>query len=133
MDKTMLQKSSSMHMKRSIDAYFSGEVDMTVLHAGIAVEHLLKAFLASKHPSLLVDGRDFGSLLHAVAESALAATDAYHTKSIGASECYKRVSQFIPLPLTERQAEPIFNARNGVAHLGLHQPDKAHEILTKAM
>lgn len=111
-------------MQRSLDSWCAGERDMAVLHAGIAVEHLLKAFM--------VDGRDFSSLLHAVGEGAYAPVDEHRSKSIGAAECFKRVAQFIPLPLTERQAEPIFNARNGVAHLGLHRADMTRDIVALA-
>jgi hypothetical protein len=123
-DAKRLQESSRKHMLRSLDAWSEDERDMAVLHCGIAVEHLLKAFLASKHPSLLVDARDFGSLLHAIGEGERAAAEEHQTKSIGASECFKRVAQFIQLPATQQQAEPIFSARNGVAHLGIHEIEK---------
>ena len=129
MDSDSLQESSRKHMLRGIDAWCEGEHDMAVLHCGISVEHLLKAFLASKHPSLLVDGSDFSSLLHAVGEGAHARADEYHVKSIGALECFKRVARLTPLPMTEQQAQPIFNARNGVAHMGLHQAEQTDEAV----
>ena len=116
-------------MLRGIDAWCEDEGDMAVLHCGISVEHLLKAFLASKHPSLLVDARDFSALLHAAGEGAHAAVGEHLAKSIGALECFKRVALLAALPITERQAEPIFSARNGVAHLGLHQADKTGETV----
>jgi hypothetical protein len=116
-------------MIRSIDAWIEDERDIAVLHCGISVEHLLKAFLASKHPSLLVDVRDFSSLLYAVGEGERATVDEHLTKSIGASECFRRVAQFIHLPATQQQAEPIFSARNGVAHLGIHQIEKTDETI----
>jgi hypothetical protein len=106
---------------------------MAVLHCGISVEHLLKAFLASKHPSLLVDARDFSSLLHAVGEGARAAVDEHLIKSIGALECFRRVAQLTTLPMTERQVEPIFSARNGVAHLGIHETDKTDETVAMSV
>lgn len=133
MDPKRLQESSRKHMLRSLDAWSEDERDMAVLHCGISVEHLLKAFLASKHPSLLVDARDFSSLLHAVGEGARAAVDEHLTKSIGALECFRRVAQFISLPVTERQAEPIFSARNGVAHLGIHQTDNTDETIAMSV
>src|ERR1017187_1064732 len=120
-------------MLRSLDAWCEDERDMAVLHCGIAVEHLMKAFLASKHPSLLVDGRDFSSLLHAVGEGTHATADEHHTKSIGALECFRRVAQFKVLPVTERQAEPIFSARNGVAHLGIHDTDRTDETIAMSI
>jgi hypothetical protein len=116
-------------MLRGIDAWCEDERDMAVLHCGISVEHLLKAFLASKHPSLLVDARDFSALLHAAGEGAHAAVGEHLAKSIGALECFKRVALLTALPMTERQAEPIFSARNGVAHLGLHQADRTDETV----
>lgn len=129
MDSERLQESSRKHMLRGIDAWCEDEREMAVLHCGISVEHLLKAFLASKHPSLLVDARDFSALLHAAGEGAHAAVGEHLAKSIGALECFKRVALLTALPMTERQAEPIFSARNGVAHLGLHQTDRTDETV----
>ncbi len=133
MDPDRLQESSRKHMLRSLDAWCEDERDMAVLHCGISVEHLLKAFLASKHPSLLVDGRDFSSLLHAIGEGTHATVGEHLTKSIGALECFRRVAQLIALPVTERQAEPIFSARNGVAHLGIHQTDRTDETVAMSV
>jgi hypothetical protein len=128
-DSDRLLESSRKHILRGIDAWCENEQDIAVLHCGISVEHLLKAFLASKHPSLLVDARDFSALLHAAGEGAHAAVGEHLAKSIGALECFKRVTQLTALPMTERQAEPIFSARNGVAHLGLHQTDRTDETV----
>jgi hypothetical protein len=133
MDPERLQESSRQHMIRALNAWCEDERDMAVLHCGISVEHLLKAFLASKHPSLLVDARDFSSLLYAVGEGARVAMDEHLTKSIGALECFRRVGQLITLPMTERQVEPIFNARNGVAHLGIHDTDKTDETVAMSV
>ena len=120
-------------MIRSLDAWIEDERDIAVLHCGISVEHLLKAFLASKHPSLLVDAKDFSSLLYAIGEGERTSIDEHQTKSIGASECFKRVAQFINLPATQQQAEPIFSARNGVAHLGIHQIETTDETIAVAV
>jgi hypothetical protein len=128
-DAKRLQESSRKHVIRSLDAWAEGERDIAVLHCGISVEHLLKAFLASKHPSLLVDPRDFSSLLYAVGEGDRAPVGEHLTKSIGASECFRRVAQFIQLPATPQQAEPIFSARNGVAHLGIHEIEGTDETI----
>jgi hypothetical protein len=133
MDTERLQESSRKHMLRSLDAWCEDERDMAVLHCGISVEHLLKAFLASKHPSLLIDVRDFNSLLHAIGEGTHATADEYHSKSIGAVECFRRVAQLTALPVTERQAEPIFSARNGVAHLGIHRTDITDETIAMSV
>jgi hypothetical protein len=38
--------------------------DFAVHHVGVALEHLLKAYLAFLHPALIVDAKDFDSLLH---------------------------------------------------------------------
>lgn len=129
MDPQKLQESSRKHIIRALNAWCEDERDMAVLHCGISVEHLLKAYLASKHPSLLVDARDFSALLHAVGEGARAAVSEHLTKSIGALECFRRVALLTTLPMTERQVEPIFSSRNGVAHLGIHETDKTDETV----
>jgi hypothetical protein len=43
------------------------------------------------------------------------------------------VAHFIHLPATQQQAEPIFSARNGVAHLGIHEIEKTDETIALAV
>ncbi|MFB7353483.1 hypothetical protein [Streptomyces gardneri] len=106
---------------------------MAVLHGGIGTEHLLKALLAARHPSLLVDGRDFSSLLHATGQSTFAASPETKVKTIGALDAYRRASTLIAMPVKERDLDPLLTARNGVAHLGAHDDTITHDALAIAV
>src|SRR3954470_2336388 len=99
------------------------QADVVVLHAGVAIEHALKAHLCNIHPSLVVDGRDLPSLLHAAGRGDLAKKELPLIKTIGAVDAFLRVSQILDkekLLVTKEQFRVIADARNGVAHIGVH-------------
>ncbi|MCX4824378.1 hypothetical protein OG883_31895 [Streptomyces sp. NBC_01142] len=129
MDKTSLLASAQRQMIRAMSAWCTSDNDMAVLHGGIATEHLLKALLAARHPSLLVDGRDFNSLLHATGQSTYAASPETKVKTIGALDAFKRAAALITMPVKERDLDPLLTARNGVAHLGAHDDAVTHDAL----
>lgn len=93
--------------------------EVFALHAATAFEHLAKARLAKIHPSIIADGRDFQSLLHACGQPALATKSQKGSRTISLREAVKRVAQ------VEAQVRPetgplelLADARNGVAHIG---------------
>ncbi|MGW5048671.1 hypothetical protein [Streptomyces griseoluteus] len=133
MDKTSLLASAQRQMNRAMSAWCTSDNDMAVLHGGIGTEHLLKALLAARHPSLLVDGRDFNSLLHATGQSTYAASPETKVKTIGALDAFKRVATLITMPVKERDVDPLLTARNGVAHLGTHDDAITHDALVIAV
>ncbi|MFJ2517288.1 hypothetical protein ACIPEL_28135 [Streptomyces griseoviridis] len=133
MDKTSLLASAQRQMNRAMSAWCTSDNDMAVLHAGIGTEHLLKALLAARHPSLLVDGRDFNSLLHATGQSTYAASPETKVKTIGALDAFRRTVALITMPVKERDIEPLLTARNGVAHLGAHNDALTHDALAIAV
>ncbi|MFE6425800.1 MULTISPECIES: hypothetical protein [Streptomyces] len=133
MDKTSLLASAQRQMNRAMSAWCTNDNDMAVLHGGIGTEHLLKAFLAARHPSLLVDGRDFNSLLHATGQSTYAASPETKVKTIGALDAFKRAATFITMSVKERDLDPLLTARNGVAHLGAHDDAITHDALAIAV
>lgn len=80
------------------------------------VEHLAKAWLATLHPSLIMEEKDFSSLLHACGHGTLAKKGLDSVKTISLKEAIMRAAQL------ERRIEgPALNVladvRNGVAHL----------------
>ncbi|MFE9699008.1 hypothetical protein [Streptomyces sp. NPDC006270] len=133
MDKTSLVASAQRQMSRALSAWCTSDNDMAVLHAGIGTEHLLKALLAARHPSLLVDGRDYNSLLHATGQSEYAAAPGTKVKTIGALDAFKRAAALIAMPIKERDLDPLLTARNGVAHLGAHDNAVTREALAVAV
>lgn len=133
MDNTSLLASAQRQMNRAMSAWCTSDNDMAVLHGGIGTEHLLKAFLAARHPSLLVDGRDFNSLLHATGQSAYAAYPETKVKTVGALDAFRRAAALITMPVKERDLDPLLTARNGVAHLGAHDDAITHDALAIAV
>ncbi|WP_411099032.1 hypothetical protein [Streptomyces sp. x-45] len=112
------------------------QADVVVLHAGVAIEHALKAYLCSIHPSLVADGRDLPSLLHAADRGELAKKELSLIKTIGAVEAFSRVSKILDkskLTVTEAQFRVIADARNGVAHIGVHDTAKIEDLLSNGI
>ncbi|MFJ8209732.1 hypothetical protein [Streptomyces sp. NPDC096033] len=133
MDQTRLLASAKRQMNRAMSAWCTSDNDMAVLHGGIGTEHLLKALLAARHPSLLVDARDFNSLLHATGQSTYAASPETKVKTIGALDAFKRAGTLTAMPVKERDLEPLLTARNGVAHLGAHDDTLTRDALAVAV
>ncbi|MFD4275065.1 hypothetical protein R2B67_18030 [Streptomyces cyaneofuscatus] len=103
----------------------------------MATEHLLKAFLASLHPVLVVDGRDFESLLYATGHGPRLQVQGTQTRTIQLGEAYDRVQKILKTKLPPRPRPPkpwpLADARNGVAHAGFHDSTKVTEVFTKCL
>ncbi|WP_416755562.1 hypothetical protein ACMAVT_22245 [Streptomyces sp. FW42] len=106
---------------------------MAALHGGIAFEHIVKAGLAIRHPSLLADGRDFATMLHAAGLGDQAGAPLAKVKTLGAAEAFKRLRSLLPISATERDIDSLLTARNGVAHMGFHDATQTVEALTQAV
>ncbi|HEU4426546.1 MAG TPA: hypothetical protein VFR67_28755, partial [Pilimelia sp.] len=120
-------------MQRGLDAFGGddADVDIAVHHAGVALEHLLKAFLVAQHPALVVDGRHLDSLLHAVGLGAQAKTPLSRVRTIGLEQAYERCRLLLKQKLVadEKQFVVVAEGRNGVAHLGIHERSEAEAAL----
>ncbi|RKN08570.1 hypothetical protein D7319_14315 [Streptomyces radicis] len=97
--------------------------DMAGHHAGVATEHLLKAFLVSLHPTLIVDGKDFNSMLYATGHGALLQVRGPRSRR---SSSVRRMTEKGKIP-PKPKVWPLTDARNGVAHCGYH--DRAEVIV----
>jgi len=97
------------------------EMATSAIHAGIAVEHLAKCYLAIQHPILLADkGCDVDTMLHLVGKGELAKTPPYSIKTVGAAEACKRVKYLLAEFRFNEQVDGfLFNARNSAGHLGI--------------
>ncbi|MFE9481224.1 hypothetical protein ACFYNM_21785 [Streptomyces spororaveus] len=133
MDSEQLKRSSQRWMSAALAAFVEGpeSYDFAVHHAGIATEHLLKAYLAGIHPALIVDGRHFDSLLHATGLGSQA-TPLTKVKTIGLAEAHERVFKLLPkkIPIDKKGLEPLADARNGVAHSAIHDTTQAEAVFT---
>ncbi|MFJ4853405.1 hypothetical protein [Streptomyces sp. NPDC088730] len=126
LDAEHLVLSSRKWMDAAFTAFADGPSSegMAVHHAGVATEHLLKAFLARIHPSLIVEGKDFNSLLYAAGQGGLVQVRGSRVKTIQLGEAYERVTRILPGKIPprpqSREPWPLADARNGVAHAGYH-------------
>ncbi|MEU7385058.1 hypothetical protein AB0A91_34950 [Streptomyces sp. NPDC042207] len=106
---------------------------MAALHGGLAFEHIVKAGLATRHPSLLADGRDFATMLHAAGFGDQAGAPLAKVKTLGAAEAFKRLRSLLSISVTERDIDTLLTARNGVAHMGFHDVRQTADALTQAV
>lgn len=134
MDATRLQASSQRWMTTGLAAFSEGDhsFDFAVHHLGVALEHLLKAYLASLHPALVTEASDFDSLLHATGHGNRARPPSTRTKTIGLALAFNRVKKLLPrqITVTDSEFEPVLAARNGVAHAAHFDPDEVRAVLT---
>lgn len=108
-----------------------GSEDFAVHHVGVAMEHLLKAYLASLHPAHIVEDKNWESLLHATGHADRSRISRSRTKTIGLSVAFDRVRRLIPtVTVSTQEFEPVLAARNGVAHVGDHDQDEVRAVLT---
>ncbi|MGW8556608.1 hypothetical protein [Streptomyces tubercidicus] len=133
MDSEQLKGSSHRWMSAALAAFVEGpeSYDFAVHHAGVATEHLLKAYLAGIHPALIVDGRHFDSLLHATGLGSHAGP-LTKVKTIGLVDAYERMVKLLPrkIPIDKKALEPLADARNGVAHSAIHDSAQAEAVFT---
>jgi hypothetical protein len=133
MESEQLKSSSQRWMNAALAAFAEGpeSYDFAVHHAGVATEHLLKAYLAGIHPALIVDGRHFDSLLHATGLGSHAAP-LTKVKTIGLADAHERVLKLLPrkIAIDKKALEPLADARNGVAHSAIHDSTQAEAVFT---
>lgn len=114
-----LTESSSQFARSALQALADASHATFLLHAATALEHLAKAVLADRHPSLIVSARDFDSLLHACGQSAHARQPRSRMRTIGAQESVERVAHLVPrIGNLAEDLELLIRVRNGVVHLG---------------
>ncbi|MFJ8861003.1 hypothetical protein ACIRD8_21565 [Streptomyces sp. NPDC102451] len=136
-DAQRLWYSSQKWMAASFTAFSDGPMlkDMAVHHAGVAAEHLLKAYLAHLHPALIVEGKDFDSLLHATGLGAHASAPRSRSRTIGLVDAYTRVAVVLKgrMPVSRQELQPLADARNGVAHAAFHDPAEVNAVFTTCL
>jgi hypothetical protein len=137
MEPLRLQTSSQRWLSTGLAAFAQGDgsFDFAVHHFGVALEHLLKAYLASQHPALVVEASDFESLLHATGHGDRAKRPSTRTKTIGLAVAFSRVKRLLAkkITVTEAEFEPVLAARNGVAHAAHYDSDEVMAVLTTCL
>jgi hypothetical protein len=114
-----LAESAPRFAQEALAALSSGDDVGFALYAATSLEHLLKSYLAGKHPALIVDAKSLDSLLHACGQDTVAKTPRDRVKTISATEGLERVSRFLPLLGSHAaRLQELFGVRNGAVHLG---------------
>jgi hypothetical protein len=120
-------------MQSALEAFGRGEsLDFAVHHSGVALEHLLKAYLCSLHPALAIDAHHLQSLLHALNLADRSTIHESRAKTIGLAEAFTRTRDLLPgkITVTKDEFEPVLAARNGIAHAGVHDPNQERLVVT---
>ena len=127
--KNSLLSESGDWAQRSIRSYLDADMHKFFVQAGVSFELLGKAFLAGIHPSLIVDGRNFDSLLRVCGAGVYSRRKQRGIRTIGAMEVLKRVTQIKPELSSYREyLEELICLRNGVVHLGSANSDRLDMI-----
>jgi hypothetical protein len=114
--------------RAALEAYERGEKEFFLVDAGVALEQLAKAYLASLNRTLVAEG-DFDSLLHASGQSRHARRPPQRMRSISMKEALDRCGQLLPgIMQLDPDLQLLREVRNGVAHLGL-AAERADDLL----
>lgn len=99
------------------------------IDAGMAVEHMAKALLASWSPALLADrNADLDTMLHLTGFGQHAKCRPHEIRTISAHEACVRCARLVPeFNYTQHADQALFTARNGGAHLALTTDEVARE------
>lgn len=99
------------------------------IDAGVAVEHMAKALLATLSPALIADrNADLDTMLHLTGFGQLAKCGPHEVKTIGAHEACLRCARIVPsFNYTLQTDQALFTARNGGAHLAWAPDEVARE------
>ena len=131
-----LLSSSRFFAQSAATAYSSESWEMFYLHLATAVEQLVKAILASAHPSLIADAKaNFDSLLHLCGLGHRARTPDFvaAVRTITATEALNRVDR-----VADNYQQPgsrvrlLLEIRNGVIHVGEMAKSQNEAILGEA-
>lgn len=95
----------------------------------ISAELLGKSYLAGIHPSLIVDPKDFESLLSVVGTGAHSKRPIHDVRTISATEVFARCRRLLPgLADYKTELENLANIRNGIVHVGSYDTVLAEKL-----
>jgi hypothetical protein len=102
-----------------------------LLHIATALEQLLKAMLASLHPSLIASPNHFDSLLHLSGHPQHAKQDSSRLRTITMSEALTRAGQVLPaIANLQPDLKLLAETRNGIVHVGRFSSDDEIGVLS---
>jgi hypothetical protein len=115
---TTLYRAAQRNAQKAAGDLAAGNHDDSIAQAGIALEHLMKAYLVSQSPLLIVGqtgaGLDLAGMRWALRRVARPSAE---SKTITATEAARRCCSLLP-DLDEKSLRVVLAARNGVLHIG---------------
>lgn len=130
---TALYRAGRRNAQKAAGDLAEGNHDDAMAHAGIALEHLMKAYLAAQSPLLIVGQSAGGALDLAGMRWGLkgAGTPPPTSKTITATEAARRCS-YLLAGLDEKSLRIVLAARNGVLHVGQTEGDAGRVLAAVA-
>jgi hypothetical protein len=118
--KESLVSGATKFLRMAVRDHLDGDASGFFIHAGTGLEQLVKAYLASIDPVLVVDGKDFDSLLHASGRGRHAEIPLTRMRTITMNEALIRCGRILPsLRNLSGDLALLTAARNGAIHAGL--------------
>ncbi|MET7905722.1 hypothetical protein ABZS86_31395 [Streptomyces sp. NPDC005355] len=123
-------------MRSALDSWRGGNRLFAVLHAGMGSEFSLKAILCHHNPLLISAPGDRALRFHSLGfggEKGVKPLE--HARTIGMAEAFKDAEVVMQdrMPVTIEAFAPVMEARNGIAHLGHHDPTTAEQVVSTAL
>ncbi|MFF2963989.1 hypothetical protein ACFVT1_34975 [Streptomyces sp. NPDC057963] len=119
-------------LREALGAWRAGNRDFSVLYAGIACEHMLKAVLCHHDPVLISDKGDMAHRFQALGFSEEdGAKPLKHAKTIGMSDAFKGAAIVMrgKMPISHQEFEPVMESRNGRAHSAWHDDEVTEKVV----
>ena len=124
-----LLQSAQLFVCSALAAYDAGEAHIFLLHAGTALEHLLKARLADLNP-VLISKRDHVASLVWFADETKHAVHPLGMRTITLDESLSLVTALnVPISAYRDKVTNLQHFRNGVAHFGVIDHTTSYAIL----
>lgn len=129
-----LLASGSRFLRSSLHAYDGSHWDVFALHAGAAVEHLMKACLAAVNPALIAKRDHLQSIIWFADPSRCSSPMHPDLRTITFEESGKLL-QMINTDVNKHNdiLVAVQRARNSAAHLGPASANEAQELLPKML
>jgi len=123
-------------LREALGAWRAGNRAFSVLYAGIACEHMLKAVLCHHDPVLISDKGDMAHRFHALGfGEADGAKPLKQAKTIGMAEAFRSAEIVMrgKMPISYKAFEPVMESRNGRAHSAWHDDQVTEQVLALSL
>ncbi|MFJ5785465.1 hypothetical protein [Streptomyces hydrogenans] len=124
-------------IRRALEDWAAGDEQFSVMHAGIACEYALKAYLVRRDPGLVDSSKDKALIHYTLGTGGKQNMDLLsQANTISLREAWKQCGMFwgkANLPLEQAEFNLIEQARNGEVHLAWHNSATTQKSLEHAV